>query len=302
MARARNIKPGIMDNEVLAECDFSARLLFVYLWMLADRDGRLEDRPKRIRVQAFPYDEGVDADTLLQQLHEKQFIQRYEVDGNQYIQILKFSEHQTPHVKEKASTIPAPDRVGARPVQAPDKVGAVTGQGSAEHETSTNPAPPDSLIPDSLIPDNKTYCASGDARREDFLKFWDLFGYKKGKDPAWKAWKKITHYKPELVERIFTAAKEEAERRPALIANGRTPKMAQGWISDKRWEDEGGDEFGASKPQAQRKTTMQADMDDLDALLGGGNGKQGMGKADGGVNAQSSKVIELERHTSGNYG
>lgn len=154
MARARNIKPGIMDNEVLAECDFSARLLFVYLWMLADRDGRLEDRPKRIRVQAFPYDEGVDADTLLQQLHEKQFIQRYEVDGNQYIQILKFSEHQTPHVKEKASTIPAPDRVGARPVQAPDKVGAVTGQGSAEHETSTNPAPPDSLIPDSLIPDS----------------------------------------------------------------------------------------------------------------------------------------------------
>ena len=48
MARARNIKPGFFANENLAECDPLARLLFAGLWCLADREGRLEDRPKRI--------------------------------------------------------------------------------------------------------------------------------------------------------------------------------------------------------------------------------------------------------------
>jgi len=36
----------------------------------------------------------------------KQFIQRYEVDGRKYIQILEFSKHQSPHHTEKESTIP----------------------------------------------------------------------------------------------------------------------------------------------------------------------------------------------------
>ena len=43
------------------ECSMSARLLFVGLWTIADRNGRLEDRPKRIRAELFPYDE-IDAD------------------------------------------------------------------------------------------------------------------------------------------------------------------------------------------------------------------------------------------------
>ena len=49
MARSRNIKPSIMANEELAELEPLSRLLFIYLWMLADKAGRLEDRPKRIK-------------------------------------------------------------------------------------------------------------------------------------------------------------------------------------------------------------------------------------------------------------
>ena len=65
MARARNIKPAIMDNDDLAELAPLTRLLFVYLWMLADREGRLEDRPKRIAAQALPFDRNVDAGAML---------------------------------------------------------------------------------------------------------------------------------------------------------------------------------------------------------------------------------------------
>ena len=49
MARARNIKPGFFKNEFLAEMPCEVRLLFIGLWTLADREGRLEDRPKRIK-------------------------------------------------------------------------------------------------------------------------------------------------------------------------------------------------------------------------------------------------------------
>ncbi|MCX8018393.1 MAG: hypothetical protein N2690_10910, partial [Rhodocyclaceae bacterium] len=59
--RARNIKPGFYKNEDLAECSVWARLIFPGLWMMADRDGRLEDRPKRIKAELLPFD-AVDVD------------------------------------------------------------------------------------------------------------------------------------------------------------------------------------------------------------------------------------------------
>lgn len=79
MARSRNIKPSIMENEELAELEPIARLLFIYLWMLADREGRLEDRPKRIAGRALPYDRDADVDNLLNQLAGAGFITRYMV-------------------------------------------------------------------------------------------------------------------------------------------------------------------------------------------------------------------------------
>jgi len=77
-----------------------------------------------------------------------------------------------------------------------------------------------------------------DDRMKDFDSFWDAFGYKQGKGGAEKSWMAITGYSPELLERILVGAKAEAKRRPAIEAQGRTPKMAQGWLSEKRWEDE----------------------------------------------------------------
>jgi len=107
MARSRNIKPGFCQNEHLTELPFETRLMFALLPCFADRAGRLEDRPKRIKMQMFPADD-IDADLMLQALHDAGFIQRYESEDNQYIQIVNFTKHQNPHMKEAASTIPAP--------------------------------------------------------------------------------------------------------------------------------------------------------------------------------------------------
>lgn len=143
MARARNIKPGIFDNEELAALSPITRLLFIYLWMLADKSGRLEDRPARIQKQALGYDKNIDADELLTSLHDSGFILRYEAQGMRLIQIVNFQKHQTPHVREQASQLPGPEVSTAK---------AVPKHNLGSYEAS--PRSPDSLIPDSLIPDS----------------------------------------------------------------------------------------------------------------------------------------------------
>ena len=169
MARARNIKPAIMGNEELAELEPITRLLFIYLWMLADREGRLEDRPKRIAAQALPYDRSADVGAMLDDLHKAGFIVRYEAQGIACIQILAFAKHQTPHVREADSTLPAPN-LGTTKVVPSHNLG--TTKTMPEHNLGSaeaSPRSPDSgfLIPDSglLIADveSKLSCSAPQA-------------------------------------------------------------------------------------------------------------------------------------------
>jgi hypothetical protein len=105
MARARNIKPSFFKNEFLAECDPLARLLFVGLWTLADRDGRLECRPLRIKAELFPYD-NCDIVAMLGQLQARGFVVAYEAGGKKILEIPKFGEHQRCHPEERSEGLP----------------------------------------------------------------------------------------------------------------------------------------------------------------------------------------------------
>lgn len=105
--RSRTIQPGTFSNEKLAELEPLIRILFIGLWTIADREGRLEDRPTRIKVFTLPYDD-IDIDDALQQLHDSKFLLRYEVDGQRYIEIPNFKKYQSVHPHESQSVIPAP--------------------------------------------------------------------------------------------------------------------------------------------------------------------------------------------------
>ncbi|MDP4134190.1 MAG: conserved phage C-terminal domain-containing protein, partial [Bacillota bacterium] len=70
-----------------------------------DREGRLEDRPKRIGIELLPFDE-CNTDELLELLQETGFIRRYFLNGERYIQVINFLKHQKPHCNEKGSEIP----------------------------------------------------------------------------------------------------------------------------------------------------------------------------------------------------
>lgn len=113
MSRIRSIKPEFFLDDELAELPLLARLIFIGLWTLADCEGRLEDRPKRIRAQLHPYDDG-DTDAMLQALHDAGFIQRYTRDGSRYLQVRNFKKHQRLSGKEAEaeSSIPPPPAHG----------------------------------------------------------------------------------------------------------------------------------------------------------------------------------------------
>ena len=121
MARARNIKPGFFKNELLGEISPASRIFFVGLWCLADREGRFEDRPRRLWGEVMPYDP-YEGDAAMDQLEARGFVIRYEVDGVRYGQIVNFLKHQAPHHKERPSVIPAQPITSS--VEAKDKTGA----------------------------------------------------------------------------------------------------------------------------------------------------------------------------------
>lgn len=118
--RARNIKPGFFQNEALAELPPETRLLFIGLWCVADREGRLEYRPKKIKMQVFPAD-SFEVIPMLGQLCDAGLIRRYEVGGVEYLEIPNFARHQRPHKNEQVSVIPPPLAT---------KVASASGQGS----------------------------------------------------------------------------------------------------------------------------------------------------------------------------
>ncbi len=160
MARSRNIKPGFFTNDDLGEMDPLARLLFAGMWTIADRAGRLEDRPKKIKAEVLPYD-NCDADAYLSQLADRGFILRYEFEGKRYIQILAWKKHQNPHCKEGPSTIPAPSTHTTTTTEEQYKHSASTVLELCDEQPFPERA---GLIPDSLnlIPDSLNHDGDGE--------------------------------------------------------------------------------------------------------------------------------------------
>jgi hypothetical protein len=136
--RARNIKPGFFLNEKLADVDYQTRLLFIGLWCYADREGRFEWRPKKIKAAIFPYD-NITVDELLCNLMSLHFVTKQGDVG--YVE--NFKVHQSPHPHEAKSKLPEKDQQK----QCDDIAVTLHGMSGECHS--------DSLIPDSLIQKKK---------------------------------------------------------------------------------------------------------------------------------------------------
>lgn len=249
MARTRSIKPGFFDNEILGDLPPLTRLLFIGLWTIADREGRLEDKPRRIKKMLLGYDD-VDADgvdKMLQSLHDTGFIFRYSIDGNNYIQIVNFSKHQNPHIREKASEIPPPPAEliaehHESPIHAPDLHGAGTVQATpitVNLSPSTGTLSPTTDNPpeggdDDGEPDKQPKKSLLEQR---FDEFWAAYPKKVGKKAALASWKKV---KPdtELFDKIMTAIERAKATWQWQRENGRYIPNPKTWLNEGRWDDE----------------------------------------------------------------
>lgn len=158
MARARNIKPGFFVNDDLCELPALTRLLFIGLWCVADRAGRLLDRPKRIKLEVLPGDD-CDIDAMLWELHSRNFIVRYEFGGQSFIEVCNWAKHQRPHHTEKSSEFVSASYDRATVKAAPDKASPDNREITVKQPTLVSRTPSDTgyLIPDTgyLIPEEK---------------------------------------------------------------------------------------------------------------------------------------------------
>jgi hypothetical protein len=222
MARARNIKPALFKNEILGVADPIYTLLFESLWLLADRSGRLEDRPLRIKAETFPYREKIDMDKLLSWLSDNGFIIRYCIGGNRYIQIVNFEKHQNPHKNEPESDIP----VFSIGCSTNEKIGISTDKiGSARA---------DSLTTDSLTTDSLNHITDVQVTGDDitFESFWSEYPNKTAKQAAIKAWQKL---KPS--ESLLNLMMAALKKQKPYFKVGFIPHPAT-WLNGRRWEDD----------------------------------------------------------------
>jgi hypothetical protein len=131
--RIRSIKPEFFEDEDLAQLPPHARLLFIGTWMMADRNGVLENRPKLLQVRIFPYESGKPSDVsqMIPLLIDGGYLVPFEVEGRGYLWIPTFTRHQRITGKEHDSgtryPLPPDDiQTGKHPGNTRETPGCVT--------------------------------------------------------------------------------------------------------------------------------------------------------------------------------
>lgn len=232
LPRIRTIKPETFDDPDLYALTPLARWLFVGLWTQADREGRLEDDPRRVKTRLLGGD-AVDPNTLLEELSPK-FITRYSVNGSKFIQVNNFAKHQRPHPKEPASVIPVSIKRNGKP-----------------RKNTASKVDSGSLILDSGSLDLGSKI-SADA---DFDRFKDAYPKNRrqsGKRPyqAFRAAKKTVTLETMLAA-LEQQKRSEQWQNPQLI-----PSMTK-WCNEERWTQV----LPEPQPAVSKLTKQLADSD-----------------------------------------
>lgn len=208
--RSRNIKPGLFKNEDLAECSLEARWLFIGLWCLADREGRLENRPKRIKMEIYPAD-NIDVQPLLTELADAGMITIYADES--LLWIPKFRCHQSPHYTEKGSIL-APHSSDTPRKRGHDEVNI---QEYSQNKASSSANIPVALPPESRIMNHDTRIPNPEGRKSAVSQSGesDRGGLAKAGDIAAGIAAQSTNTPPQSgrmsIQRILTATREPPE-------------------------------------------------------------------------------------------
>lgn len=97
MPRIRTIKPEFFTSLTIDKLSLTAQRTFVGLWTYADDHGRGLDDTRLIKAAIWPLRDAHTATKVekdMKALAELGLIQRYEIDGGRFFQILGWAEHQ----------------------------------------------------------------------------------------------------------------------------------------------------------------------------------------------------------------
>lgn len=218
IVRARNIKPGFWENERIGNLSHSQRLLFIGLWCLADREGKLEDRPEKISHLIFGYDKKkIDINGELTVIERWGFIHRYKIASTPLIIVLNFKKHQSPHHTEKKSNLPDPESLPT-----------IHGELTVSHGEYRS----DSLNHESRIMNHESPQPSPNG--DLFYRFWEVYPRKESKQAALKAWKKLSPDE-DLFKKILDSIAIQKNGKQWM--DGFVPHPST-WLNQRRWEDE----------------------------------------------------------------
>lgn len=192
MSRQRMIRPEFFTDADLLELPPLTRLLFIGLWTVADREGRLRDRPKNIKLAILPGDE-CDIDAMLDELQAIGSIRRYEVEGQALIDIPGFVTYQHCHHRETASTLPPFKFTRAKKVpnsrEASGQPQASTCQGTAQPVASTSTST--STSEERPLSTSVDIVKKPRPNDDGFADFWRPYPKKAGKKDALLRWRRM---------------------------------------------------------------------------------------------------------------
>lgn len=216
LSKGRMIRSDIKKSKSFASLSKESKILFLMMIPHFSSHGKMNGSPYYVKGEIVPLLEEFTIPIIekcLLEISNKTNVKWFEYCGLMYLHSINWEQHQELR-KDRMGKDDMPDYSCTTPVLCQLEVevevkGEVKGKGTSK-----------------------------DMRLSDFEIFWNTFAYKQGKGGAEKAWLSIKNYSSELFRLIIEGAKKEAARRPTLINQGKTPKWAQGWITERRWEDE----------------------------------------------------------------
>lgn len=141
MADGRMLKKQISRSKKLARLKTdSARMLYTWIIPHLDIEGRLEADPHIVKGEVVPRLETFTPENIQEYLEDmaaEELIILYHHEGDQFLQLVKFEDHQSLRKdKEAASRIPAPsqDISAHTPVQLPEDSGTTPDEAKQREE------------------------------------------------------------------------------------------------------------------------------------------------------------------------
>ena len=210
-----------------------ARLCFILLWTIVDDAGRARASSRMLASLLYPYDDDAPRKIggWLDELQRAGCVRRYEVDGNQYLDLPNWLKHQKiDHASQ--SRLP-PFREVSRELAS---------------------------IPESLAPDlgPRTMDLGPSISLTSFAEWFSICPKKVGRKKALSIYQRVIAKgeatAEQLLEGMKRYARECAEKEPQFIAHPAT------WLNAGRWADEPSPTNGHTPPDEAKIWKSRAEM------------------------------------------